>query len=188
MCQHAAIADDVGVVTDTQRLAHVVIGDQNANAALLEETDDALDFDHRDRIDAGKGLIKQDEAGLRRQGASDLDATALTTRQGQCRRLAQVLDAQVLQQTRQTLLDLVLGQWLARIIALQLKYRPHILFNIELAKNGGLLRQVTQPQAGSAVNRHVGNRLAINRDVTRAGLHEADNHVEGCRLAGPIGA
>src|SRR4030095_2425418 len=59
--QHMAVADDVGMVADAQRLAHVVIGDQHADAALLEKTDDPLDLDHGDRVDARERLVQQDE-------------------------------------------------------------------------------------------------------------------------------
>ena len=90
--QHAAVADDVGVVADAQRLAHVVVGDQHADAARLEEADDALDLDHRDRVDAGERLVEQDEARLRGQRARDLDAPPLAARQRRRRRVAQLLD------------------------------------------------------------------------------------------------
>ncbi|MFI4929227.1 MAG: LPS export ABC transporter ATP-binding protein, partial [Burkholderiales bacterium] len=39
------------------------------DAAALEKSDDALDLDHRDRIDAGERLVEQDEARLRGQRA-----------------------------------------------------------------------------------------------------------------------
>src|SRR5690606_13242378 len=52
--QHASLADDVGAVADAEGLAHVVVGDQHADAALLEEADDLLDVDDRDRVDAGE--------------------------------------------------------------------------------------------------------------------------------------
>ena len=48
LCQHCAIADDERVVTDAQCFAHIVISNQDANAALLEEADDALNLDHGD--------------------------------------------------------------------------------------------------------------------------------------------
>src|SRR3989344_1396184 len=91
--QHPALADDVGAVADAQRLAHVVIGDEHTDAAGLEEADDALDLDDRDRVDPGEGLVKQDEARLRGQGAGDLDAAALATGARHRRAGAQLLDA-----------------------------------------------------------------------------------------------
>jgi hypothetical protein len=97
------------VVADAQGFAHVVVGDQHADAARLEEADDALDLDHGDRVDAGKGLVQQDEARLRGQRAGDLHAAALAARQRQRGRVAQMVHAQLLQQRGE-----LLGRWLAR--------------------------------------------------------------------------
>src|SRR5258705_12194515 len=72
--EHRALVDDVGVVADAERLAHVVVGDEDADAALLEEADDLLDVEHRDRVDAGERLVEQDEARVRGERARDLDA------------------------------------------------------------------------------------------------------------------
>ena len=52
--EHRALIDDVGVVADAQRLAHVVVRDEHADAPVLEEADDLLDVENRDRIDASK--------------------------------------------------------------------------------------------------------------------------------------
>src|SRR3954447_5322496 len=41
--EDAALVDDVRTVADAERLAHIVVGDQHADAALLEEADDLLD-------------------------------------------------------------------------------------------------------------------------------------------------
>ena len=78
--QHTPFADDVGVVADAQRFAHVVVGDEHADAARLEKADDALDLDHGDRVHAGEGFVQQDEARLGRQRACDLDAAAFAGR------------------------------------------------------------------------------------------------------------
>ena len=83
--QHMTIADDEGVVANAQRLAHVVVGNQNANAALLEKTDNALNFDHGNRIDAGKRLIEQDKARLSGQRPGDFHPPTLTAGQRQLR-------------------------------------------------------------------------------------------------------
>jgi hypothetical protein len=50
--QHAPLADDVGVVANAQRFAHVVIGDEYANAALFQEGNDALNFNDGNGINA----------------------------------------------------------------------------------------------------------------------------------------
>src|SRR6185295_1151389 len=50
---HAAV-DDIGPIGDAERLANVVIGDENADAAAAEVKDDLLDVGDGDGIDAGK--------------------------------------------------------------------------------------------------------------------------------------
>ena len=73
-----AFANDKGGLTDIQRVADIVIGDEHPDAALLQVQDDLLDIVDRDRVDAGKGLIQQDEVRLGRQGAGDFDPAAFT--------------------------------------------------------------------------------------------------------------
>src|SRR5690606_23719367 len=74
-------ADDVGGVADIQRLAHIVVGNQNADAALLEVANDVLDVIDRDRVNTGKGLIKQDKGGVGGQATGDFRAAAFATGQ-----------------------------------------------------------------------------------------------------------
>src|SRR5438132_14114189 len=42
-----ALVDDVGVVADAERLAHVVVGDEHADAVVRAEVDDLLDVARR---------------------------------------------------------------------------------------------------------------------------------------------
>ena len=59
--QDDAFVDDVRVVANAERFAHVVVGHQHADAALFQKPHDALDLEYRDRIDAGKRLVEQDK-------------------------------------------------------------------------------------------------------------------------------
>ena len=61
--QYHAFVDDVGAVADAQRFADVVVGDEHADAPVLQQVDDALDLDDGDGVDAGKEFIQQDETG-----------------------------------------------------------------------------------------------------------------------------
>src|SRR3546814_15290211 len=79
--EHAAFAEDIRPVANAQGLADVVVGDQHADAAVLEVADDALDLPDRDRIDAGEGLVEQHQARIGGQGAGDLDPAPLAPRQ-----------------------------------------------------------------------------------------------------------
>ena len=55
--EYAPGADDVGVIADTERFTHIVIGEQHTDSPLLEEADDLLNFQHGDRVDTGDLLV-----------------------------------------------------------------------------------------------------------------------------------
>src|SRR5882672_9452595 len=44
--EHPAFVDDVRAVADAERLADIVVGDEDADATLLQEADDLLDVEH----------------------------------------------------------------------------------------------------------------------------------------------
>ncbi len=43
-CEHLTIMDDVGAIDDVERLADIVIRDQNADAAILQMLDELAEF------------------------------------------------------------------------------------------------------------------------------------------------
>src|SRR3954468_8851113 len=175
-----ALVDDVGAVADAEGLAHVVVGDEHADAALLEEADDALDVEDRDRIDAGKRLVKEDERGLGAEGARDLQAPALTARERNGGVLAQVRDVQVLEQLGEARLDRVGLQ------VLQLEDRLHVLLDGKPPEHGIFLRQVGDAEPRATVDRQVRELDAVEVDRARVDRHKADDHVEAGRLAGAV--
>ena len=59
---------------------------------------------------------------------------------------------------------------------------------LSLRKIEGFLRQVRQAQARALVDRHVLDRLALDRDLAAVGADQADDHVEAGRLAGAVRA
>ena len=165
-----------------------MVGDQHANAARLQKTDDALDLNDGNRVDAGKRFVQQYKTGLRGQGAGNLDAAALAAGQCRRRRVAQMLDAQFVQQAVGALLNIRLAERFARGVALQLEYGAHIFFDREFAKYRGLLRQVTQAEPGAAVNRHALDSLSVDADLPGVSAHQADDHVKRSGFAGAVGA
>ncbi len=109
-------------------------------------------------------------------------APPLAARQRDRGVLAQVRDVQVLQQLVEPRLDLAGPE------ALQLEHRPHVLLHGEAAEHRVLLRQVGDPQARAAVDRQVGELVAVEVDRARVHRHQAHDHVEAGRLAGAVGA
>src|SRR6266436_9384826 len=93
-----ALIDDVGPGADPEGLAHIMVSDQDPDAAMRQLADDALDIQHGQRIHARKRLIQEHEPRLGRQGAGDLDAPPLPARERQAENSAHVADAQLLEQ------------------------------------------------------------------------------------------
>src|SRR5215831_15122500 len=79
--QDLAVVENVRAIGDGQGLAHVVVGDEDADAALAEPADDLLDVADRDRIDAGERLVEQEVLGRGDQRARDLEPPPLTARE-----------------------------------------------------------------------------------------------------------
>src|SRR5262245_60073063 len=86
--------NDVGAVDDVESFTNVVIGNENAEAALLQMSDEDADIGDRQRIDAGERFVQQHEGGASREGACNLDAAAFAARERQRRSVADVADAE----------------------------------------------------------------------------------------------
>src|SRR5690606_30912234 len=67
--QYLAGIDDIGAVGQPQRFAHVVVGDQDADAAVGQMAHQVLDVADGDRVDAGERLVEQHVVRPRRQRA-----------------------------------------------------------------------------------------------------------------------
>src|SRR5260363_284344 len=74
--EYAAVTDDIRMIANAERLAHIVIGHENANIAPLQKADDFLDFQYRNRINPGKRFIQQNEFRVCRQRARNFNAAA----------------------------------------------------------------------------------------------------------------
>src|SRR5256885_13771089 len=87
-----------------QGFAHIMVSDQDADAAVRQLADDALDIEHGQRIHARKRLVQEHEARLGRERAGDLDAPPLPARERHAEGSAHVADAQLLEQLLEALL------------------------------------------------------------------------------------
>ena len=96
-CEYRTLIDDVCTIADAQRFTDIVIGDQYADAALFQKTYDALNLDDSNRIDAGKGLIKQYEARIGGQRTCNFYAPSFAAGQRHGLIFAQFFDLQVRQ-------------------------------------------------------------------------------------------
>src|SRR5258706_12695044 len=60
--EHQSVVDDVGVVANPQCFPHVVVRDQDADAAFLEKAHDFLNVEHRARTHPPPPLTAQPHA------------------------------------------------------------------------------------------------------------------------------
>src|SRR5690606_13622693 len=186
--QYRAFADDVGAVTDAQRFAHVVVGNQHTNIAAFQKLYDALNFNHGDRVHPGKGFVQQNKTGVAGERAGNLYAAALATRQGQGGVLSDVRNLQLADQGFQALVDIVLADAATVIVQLQLQHGADVFFDRQSAKDGGILGQIGQAQARPLVHGHGSNGRAINFNTACIGGHNAHNHIEAGGFASPVRA
>jgi hypothetical protein len=75
-----------------------MIGYQDADAALAQMPDYSLNIENGNGIDAGEGLVEQDEFRLRGERARNFDAPTLASREAQAEAIADVTDMQLLEQ------------------------------------------------------------------------------------------
>src|ERR1700733_12509370 len=93
MTEDAAVVDDVGAIGYRERFAHVVVGDQHADAAGPQATDNFLQVENGDGIDAGKRFVEEDEGWIDAQTAGDFHAPPFAAGQRVATILPNVLQA-----------------------------------------------------------------------------------------------
>src|SRR5205823_3692120 len=178
--QDAPFFDDLPAIANAERFPHVVIGNQHANAAFLEEADDLLNVEDGDRIDAGERLVEQNEARPCGKRTGDLDPSSLAAGQRDGRRFGEMRDRQILEQRVEAIRQRVVVE------ILELENRADVLRNGELAENGRFLRQIGKTAAGAPVNRKPRQVFAVELDAASVRRYQADDHVEARRLAGAV--
>src|SRR5205823_15004360 len=78
--QHPARVNNIGAIDQPQGLAHVVVGDEDADSAPLQVLDEQLNVANGDRIYSGKGLVEEPERGAARQCTRNFAAAPLAAR------------------------------------------------------------------------------------------------------------
>ncbi|MNL45562.1 hypothetical protein D3C87_1682200 [compost metagenome] len=72
--------DDIGSIDKTERLTHVVIGYQYANAACRQVSDKILDIRYGNWIDTCKRFVEQHERRVCRQCPGNFQAASFAAR------------------------------------------------------------------------------------------------------------
>ncbi len=59
--QDHAVMNDIGAVHDIEGIADIVVGDEDAEAAVLQVNDEVANFGDGNVVDSGQGLVQQNE-------------------------------------------------------------------------------------------------------------------------------
>src|SRR5687768_2878208 len=75
--QYLAVADNIGMIANTQRFPYVMIGDEHADVAFLEKPDNLLDIQHGNRVHTRERFIQEDKARQRCQCPGNFNTAPL---------------------------------------------------------------------------------------------------------------
>src|ERR1051326_614613 len=59
--KNRSIIDDISAVSDLQGFSHIVIGYKNTDLLRFQMINDPLNFNHRNRVDARKRLVQENQ-------------------------------------------------------------------------------------------------------------------------------
>ncbi len=147
--QHLAVVDDVGAVGRPQRLAHVVVGDQHADAALAQvRATSAWMSPTAIGSMPAKGSSSSMNVGSRGERAGDLDPAPLAARQRAAWRLAQVRS-----RTPRAAVEAVASRSARGRGSTASRTARMFSLDRQAAEDRGLLRQVADAEARAPVHR-----------------------------------
>ena len=182
LLQDRSFIKQIGAVGDGEGLADIVVGDDDADVAVFEFGDDVLNILDGNRVNAGKGLVQQDELRVDGQGAGDLAPAPLTSGELDAEALAHLAEVELIDELFQTVAALLFGH---------LRHFHHghqIVFDGHLAEDGSFLREVSDPLLRTFVHRKVGDILVVQINPAVVGDDLAGDHIEAGRLAGTVRA
>src|SRR5207245_6075490 len=99
--------DDIGAVSNLERLTDVVVRYQHADPGGLKPHNDVLDVQHGQRIDSGKWLVQEHKSRRNHQGAGDFHAPSFAAGKQITIAAPHLLEPQLLEQFFQPLTPLM---------------------------------------------------------------------------------
>src|ERR1700685_1962590 len=182
MTEDAAVVNDVGAIGHGERFAHVVIGDQHADAAGPQATDNFLQVENGDGIDAGKWFVEEDEGWIDAQAARNFHAAALSAGKRVATILPDVLQAKFIDKFFHLLAALVPGH------RLSFKNCENIFLNREFAKDRSFLWEIADAiLARPKIHGNISDVLTVIQHAAGIRGDQANDGVERGGFAGAVG-
>ena len=156
---HLAVLDQVRSVRDLEDFMHVVVGEQDADGLILNQSaDDLSDVSLGERVHASEWLVKQNQIRLAHQAAGDFEPPLFAAGAAGRLVIANMRQTELFDHSFGPLPPLGPVQPLVETAA----HRQHfehcqdVLLDGELAKDRLLLRKVPMP---SRARRYMGSRV-----------------------------
>ena len=181
--EDAPLADQVAPIGHLERLAELVIGQQDADPVRLGQVADrVLDLADGLGVDPRERLVEHDQLRLGDQRARDLQPAPLAAGDAVGLGPADGRQAELVEQ-------LVLP-----VPALPAAHRAgledghQVVFDRELLEDARILREVAHARLGTLVHGQARDVPAVEDDLAAVGVDQADRHAEAGGLARPVGA
>ena len=159
-----------------------MVGDDDADVAVLEFGDDVLDVLHGDGIDACEGFVQEDELRIHGKGAGDFAAAALTAGELDALGLADLGEVELVDELLQAGFPLGLGH------PGHFHDGHDVVLHGHLPEDGSFLRKVAHALLGALVHGKAGKFVIVDEDASLIRDDLAGDHIETGGLAGAVGA
>src|SRR5919109_1825383 len=179
---HLSVEHYVGTVHDVESLLHIVIADDHADPAVPKPRDDSLNVVHSDRVDTGEWLIEHHELRRSDQRPRNFEPAAVAAGKRVRLALSQMLDAELIEQSLETLAPLGTRQ------RHRFENCEDVFFDSELSKDRWFLGQIPDAEAGALIHRHIGDVTTVEEYSAFLWLYQPDDHVERRGFAGAFRA
>src|SRR5688572_12828876 len=168
-----SVENDEGAIRGVQGLPHVVVREQDPDSPLAEPEDDLLDVAHGDRVDSAERLVEEDQARVRDEGARDLEAPLLASREDGSLRAEELAQPELLHEL------VALAHTLAGRERGRLEDRVQVLLDGEPPEDARLLGEVSHAEPRPLVHGEAGDVLSEEPDGSLVRMDHADRHAEG---------
>ena len=165
---------------------HVVIDDQDGQALRRDALEQLMQFELLARIQAGRGLVEQQQGRIGGQRAGNLDQPLMPVGKARDQFVGAGAKADEGQGRHRALVERVFAAWPIRV--LPGRSAPITTFSSAvIERNSRMFWKVRPEPCGRALmRRHVGDIGAVEHHPARGRLVEAGQHVQRRGLAGAV--
>ena len=179
--KNLARKDDVTAISNRQRFAFAMVGEQDRDPTLTQVGNDVLDAVNRHRIDPRERLIQQNQLGTTGKTPSDFQASTLPPRQRAGRLFSLARQPEHVQQFIRAGHAVAVGQ------RLKFQHRIQVLFARQFFERAVILWKVAHAVLCPFVKGPTRHIHTVENDFPFGRCDQSDSHTEARRFSGTVG-